>query len=266
MDLIQIKDLSFSYPTKKDTLKNININVEQGKFTCIVGENGSGKSTCLKLLASLMKPVKGSVKHSKDKKIAYVHQNPMVQFTEDTVLKELSQQREEKLETGNLKRNPLKTKKEEAKPQEPIEISDYAYELLDYFNIQKLINNHPYDCSGGEQQRIAFIKAILEQPDIMILDEPNKGLDPISNHLFAKKLRELNEAGTTIIMTSHDLTFVSQTVDRCIMVFDGELQIDTTPRKLFSSNKFYTTYVNRMVKKYLPNAITLTDVNKQWIL
>ena len=96
--------------------------------------------------------------------------------------------------------------------------------------------------------------------------EPTKGLDPISNHKLGELLKQVNKEGTTIIMTTHDLSFVADSVERCVMIFDGSLQLDTTPTQIFSSNNFYTTFVNRMVKNYLPKAISIKDVKEQWSL
>lgn len=268
-ELVLVKDLWFGYEKENVILKGIGFNVNKGEYITIIGGNGSGKSTFLKLLAGLIKPVKGKIKYAKNTKISYVHQNPMVQFTEDTVLKELSNIRESKIET-DFNFNPFnKSKKEneiDKSINKTIELSDYAMELVDYFDIRKILNNHPYDCSGGEQQKIAFIKALLDNPDILILDEPTKGLDPISNHKLGELLKQVNKEGTTIIMTTHDLSFVADSVERCVMIFDGSLQLDTTPTQIFSSNNFYTTFVNRMVKNYLPKAISIKDVKEQWSL
>ncbi len=266
-ELLNVKNLWFGYDKEKIILNGIDFKVKKGEYLTIIGGNGSGKSTLLKLLAGLIKPIKGKVKYVKNSKISYIHQNPMIQFSEDSVLKELSNVRESKIET-DFNINPFKKskKKEEVKTDNEIVLSDYAKELVDYFDIKKLLNNHPYDCSGGEQQKIAFIKALLEKPDIMILDEPTKGLDPISNNKLSKLLKKVNDEGVTIIMTTHDLSFVADNVERCVMIFDGSLQLDTTPTQIFSSNNFYTTFVNRMVKNYLPKAISIKDVKKQWNL
>ena len=265
-ELLNVKNLWFGYDKEKIILNGIDFKVKKGEYLTIIGGNGSGKSTLLKLLAGLIKPIKGKVKYVKNSKISYIHQNPMIQFSEDSVLKELSNIRESKIET-DFNINPFKkSKKEEVKTDNEIVLSDYAEELVDYFDIKKLLNNHPYDCSGGEQQKIAFIKALLEKPDIMILDEPTKGLDHISNNKLSKLLKKVNDEGITIIMTTHDLSFVADNVERCVMIFDGSLQLDTTPTQIFSSNNFYTTFVNRMVKNYLPKAISIKDVKKQWNL
>lgn len=267
-DLLDVSDLWFGYEKENVILKGIDFSVKKGEYITIIGGNGSGKSTFLKLIARLIKPVKGKVKYSKNTKISYIHQNPMVQFTEDTVLKELSLIRESKIET-DFNVNPFSKNKKEKSTQtsnEDIVLSDYAMELIKYFDVEKLLEHHPYDCSGGEQQKIAFIKSLLEKPDVLILDEPTKGLDPISNHKLGKMLKKVNDEGITIIMTTHDLSFVADSVERCVMVFDGALQLDTTPTQIFSSNNFYTTFVNRMVKNYLPTAISIRDVREQWIL
>ncbi|MEN6292633.1 MAG: ATP-binding cassette domain-containing protein, partial [Methanobacterium sp.] len=138
-------------------------------------------------------------------------------------------------------------------------------ELIEFFGISQLRDKHPYDCSGGEKQKIAIIKALLTKPDILFLDEPTKGLDPVSKLHLAYKLKKLQKNGLTIVMATHDIEFAAEYSKRCMILFDGKIQIDSTPKAVFSSNNFYTTFVNRMVKNFLPESITLNDVKEKWI-
>ena len=137
-------------------------------------------------------------------------------------------------------------------------------ELIDFFGIGDLVEKHPYDCSGGEQQKIVILKALLQNTDLLVLDEPTKGLDPISSKNLAEILNSLIDNGLTILMTSHDLDFVANNCRRCLMLFDKDLQIDDDPKVIFAENNFYTTFVNRMVKDYIPEAVTLDDVKAIW--
>ena len=138
--------------------------------------------------------------------------------------------------------------------------------LVEFFNIGDLVDKHPYDCSGGEQEKIVILKALLQNSDVLVLDEPTKGLDPISSLKLAEILNSLIDNGLTIIMTSHDLDFVANNCKRCLMLFDKDIQIDDDPKVIFALNNFYTTFINRMVKDYIPCAVTLDDVRKIWEL
>ena len=139
-------------------------------------------------------------------------------------------------------------------------------ELIEFFDICDLIDKHPYDCSGGEQQKIVIVKALLQNADVLVLDEPTKGLDPISSKNLANILNSLRDNGITILMTSHDLDFVANNCKRCLMLFDKDIQIDDEPKVIFAENNFYTTFVNRMVKDYVPEIVTLDDLKDKWDL
>lgn len=239
--LITTKNLYFTYNKDNLVLKDINFNVKKGEFLAIIGGNGTGKSTFLKLLSGLLKPVKGKVNFNKGLRIAYLHQNPIVHFSKETVSEELYL---------NL---DLSEKVKQS-------ILDY----IDFFELNNLLNTHPYDCSGGEQQKIAIVKALISNPNILILDEPTKGLDPLSAINLAKILKELQNRGITIVMSSHNLPFVADYAERCIMIFDGSLQIDTTPKNIFSNNNFYTTFINRLVKNYIKEGVSIKDIWDEW--
>jgi len=124
----------------------------------------------------------------------------------------------------------------------------------------ELLESHPYDLSGGEQQRAALAKVLLLEPKILLLDEPTKGLDAEFKQLFGAILRNLATAGTAIIMVSHDIEFCAEHADRCALFFDGDIVTEDTPRAFFGGNSFYTTSANRMARHLLPEATTAQDI------
>ena len=128
--------------------------------------------------------------------------------------------------------------------------------------IDHLLESHPYDISGGEQQRAALAKVLLTQPKILLLDEPTKGIDNFFKLKLAEILKKLKEKGVTILMVSHDVEFCAKYADRVGMFFDGNLMTTNTPNKFFSENSFYTTAANRMSRHIFENAITNEDVIK----
>ena len=278
--LINMNGIYFAYEKGNLILKNVDFELEKGDFVSLIGGNGVGKSTFLQLLVGILKPIKGKVKYKKGIKLAYVHQNPMIHFSKDNVKEEFL---ESILESKLLNNSDVSFNKESYEKllkmtnEEFIE-SDFLNglefdsiefkfkELIEFFDICDLIDKHPYDCSGGEQQKIVIVKALLQNADVLVLDEPTKGLDPISSKNLANILNSLRDNGITILMTSHDLDFVANNCKRCLMLFDKDIQIDDDPKVIFAENNFYTTFVNRMVKDYVPEIVTLDDLKSRWEL
>ena len=126
--------------------------------------------------------------------------------------------------------------------------------------ITALLQAHPYDLSGGEQQRVALAKVLLCGPQILLLDEPTKGLDSFFKTKLADVLIKLRQQGTTIILVSHDVEFCARYADSVSMFFDGGIVTTNTPRHFFSQNSFYTTAANRMSRHIFPTAITNEEV------
>ena len=190
MDLIQIKDLSFSYPTKKDTLKNININVEQGKFTCIVGENGSGKSTLLKCILGLNKGYTGEI--IKEQHIGYLPQKSEIQAHFPATIEEV-------VLSGTISNNvrSIFYKKED---------KENAKKVMQKLGIYDVRKTCFADLSGGQQQRVLIARALCATKSIIVLDEPTNGLDPSIARQIYELLNTLkNEENITILMVSHDI-------------------------------------------------------------
>ena len=123
-----------------------------------------------------------------------------------------------------------------------------------------LLERHPYDLSGGEQQRAALAKVLLTRPQVLLLDEPIKGLDAPFKAIFASILDELLSRGISVLMVSHDAAFCAQNAHRCGLFFDGSIVAEGTPRDFFSGNNFYTTSANRMARDLFPQAVTAQDV------
>ena len=278
--LINMNGIYFAYEKGNLILKNVDFELEKGDFVSLIGGNGVGKSTFLQLLVGILKPIKGKVKYKKGIKLAYVHQNPMIHFSKDNVKEEFL---ESILESNLLNNNSVGFNKEtyddllkmtneeftESDLLNGLEFDSIEFkfkELIEFFDICDLIDKHPYDCSGGEQQKIVIVKALLQNADVLVLDEPTKGLDPISSKNLANILNSLRDNGITILMTSHDLDFVANNCKRCLMLFDKDIQIDDDPKVIFAENNFYTTFVNRMVKDYVPEIVTLDDLKDKWNL
>lgn len=125
---------------------------------------------------------------------------------------------------------------------------ELAGKLAARCGLTALLERHPYDISGGEQQRLALAKVLLRQPDILLLDEPTKGLDAASKEEIAAILHQVRAQGVTILLVSHDIEFCAKHATRCALLFDGAIVAEDAPRAFFAGSSFYTTAANRMAR------------------
>ncbi|MDO5402480.1 MAG: ATP-binding cassette domain-containing protein [Eubacteriales bacterium] len=227
------KGLYFHYERDKcEILKDTSFKVYEGEIYCILGGNGTGKSTLMSVAASLRKPQRGSIA-TFGKKVGMLPQNPKTLFVKKTV--------RENLEDIGSSESDLKG-------------------VIEVCALAGLLHRHPYDLSGGEQQRLALAKVILNKSDILLLDEPTKGFDKEYKRQFVKLLRNLKSQGKTIIIVSHDVEFCAEAADRCALFFDGDIVSENEPHKFFSGNGFYTTAANRMSRGIVENIITADEL------
>ena len=252
--IITVQDVWFRYSRESgDVLRGLSFDVRAGEFFCLLGGNGVGKSTTLKILSGMAQPQSGSVtidgikvkkeglKQLFEGRLAMLPQNPQALFTEITVEEEL-------LEALYY---------EDGTDAEKVDAIERMLQLMEIEHLRKA---HPYDLSGGEQQRLALGKILLLKPKILLLDEPTKGLDPFFKLTLAGIFKKLKETGVTIFMVSHDIEFCAEHADRCAMFFDGDIASIGTPREFFAGNSFYTTAANRVARQWAPEAITWEEV------
>ena len=250
---VKMKDVWFKYEKDgKDIVKDLSFEVKKGEFFCLVGGNGTGKSTTVSLISGINKPYRGKIELFGKKITGYKNkelfnhnlgilpQDPQSLFVKKTVREDLM----EILSGRGIKK------------AERIEKVEKISKLIE---IEDLLEHHPYDLSGGEQQRAALAKVLLE-PQLLILDEPTKGLDAGFKIKFAEILEQLLKREVTIIMVSHDIEFCASFAHKCALFFDGNIVTTNTPNKFFSGNNFYTTVANRMTRQVFENAITCEDV------
>ena len=238
-------DLWFRYEKNgRDIIKGLTLKVYDGEILAIIGGNGTGKTTLLSVLAGMRRAYRGKYKINGNR-TALLPQNPQSLFVCDTVKEELL----EAFEGTSIQ-----------KSEQNIRIQ----EIAEFLEIDTLMDKHPYDISGGEQQRVALGKVLLLEPDLLLMDEPTKGLDNLLKMKFGELLKRLASNGRTLIFVSHDIEFCSRFANRCIMFFDGGISGEGTPRKLFSGNNFYTTAANRMARSYFVDGILPEDIG--WLV
>ena len=243
---LRVKEAWFRYEKDSpDILQGMSFSVPRGKLSAIVGGNGAGKSTALKAICGICKPYRGNIeifgKNIKKYKnaelfrdcVAMLPQDPKSLFVKKTVREELLEM------TGE---------------------AESIREVAEVCEIAHLMDGHPYDLSGGEQQRTALAKVLLTNPRLLLLDEPTKGLDAFFKVQFADILCKLKNKGITILMVSHDVEFCAEYADFVSMFFDGQILTTETPHRFFGQNSFYTTAANRMSRCVFQNAVTASDV------
>ena len=237
--VLAMEEVWFRYgKDSPDVLKGVSMKAYPGELLCILGGNGTGKSTALSLLCGVREPYRGKV-FCNARKVAALPQNPQLLLVKKNVREEL------------LSALPGKKLQEAAG-----EIG----EAVSLCRLEGLLDRHPYDLSGGEQQRTALAKVLLQDPDVLLLDEPTKGLDQEFKNAFAQTLKELTARGVCVIMVSHDVEFCARYGDRCGLFFDGGIVTTDAPQPFFAGKSFYTTAANRMARHLLPNAVIPEDV------
>lgn len=243
---LSLKELWFRYDKDTpDILRGVSMDIPSGSISAIVGGNGAGKSTMLKAICGICKPYRGKIKvfgksvsNFKSGElfkncVSMLPQDPKSLFVKKTVSEDLAEMTKDKNKIN---------------------------EIAEICQIAELMNSHPYDLSGGEQQRVALAKVLLTEPKILLLDEPTKGMDCFFKAAFADILNTLKSRGVTILMVSHDVEFCAKYADRVSMFFDGQVLTTDTPQRFFGGNSFYTTAASRMSKHVFVNAVTAENV------
>ncbi len=252
--VVELRDLWFRYERQApDVLRGLDLRVPQATLFALVGGNGSGKSTLLRCLCGVQRPYRGKMrvlgrKRGSDKGtgrlregVAMLPQDPANLFSKNSVHEELA----EMLAAQGL---------------DASENARRCAAMAHDCGIERLLDAHPRDLSGGEQQRVALAKVLLTEPRLLLLDEPTKGIDAFFKHELALLLHRLTERDVSIIMVSHDIEFCARYADFVGLLFDGSVVTTATPRRLFSDSGFYTTAANRMSRSVFAGAITDEDV------
>ena len=238
--VLEFKNVYFRYGREyPDVLKGLNLQVRKGEIFCFLGANGSGKSTLLKLCAGLCRPYSGSIRIFGKKIqqyrgqalyrdcVALLPQDPQTVFLKSSVRDEL---REVHADPSALP-----------------------------YSLEHLMERHPYDLSGGEQQLVALAKVLASRPQILLLDEPTKGVDSHAQTAVLEVLRRLKAEGITILLVTHDVEFAARCADRCALFFRGEIVSEDAPARFFDENSFYTTSANRICRGWYEGVATVED-------
>lgn len=224
--VINCRNLWFRYERNgRDVIKGLNMQVYQGEIFAILGGNGTGKTTTMSILSGVNKAYKGKLKI--EGKVSALPQNVQTLFRKESVGEELEG------------------------------VPDY---IIEQMQLGGLLASHPYDISGGQQQKLALAKVLAAEPDILLLDEPTKAIDGIYKESLGELLLDMKRQGKTIIIVSHDVDFCGQFADRCGLFAQGSLIAVNNFRDFFANNRFYTTTVSKMAGHKIKNAVKKEDV------
>lgn len=210
---ISLKNVYFTYDSRKnDVIANTVLDIKRGEIFVLLGSNGSGKSTLLSLICGIERPYRGRVKilgesvKRLSKRPALLPQDVQSSFMYDSV--------GEELDFTDDKR---------------------VYDFTPFYDM------HPYDLSGGQQQLLGIKKLVMKNPEILLLDEPTKGLDGYWRRAVSDTAAKLSESGMTIMIVTHDTELAAMCADRCGIFFDGCVAAVGEPADILSSSIFYTT-------------------------
>ena len=228
-----LDEISFRYERNAgDVLRQVSLDIYENEILMINGSNGCGKSTMLSLIANVYRPYSGKLRIAKGLRTGMLPQNPELLFTRRSVRDELI----------------------DAKDRQQLA------DIVRFCRLEDLLDRHPYDLSGGEKQRLALAKVLIADPDILLMDEPTKGLDNGFKMQLAGMLRKLQSRGKTIVVVSHDIEFCAVAGDRVALLFDGEVATVSDVRSYMADNNFFTTAASRISRNVLDGAVTVQDV------
>ena len=235
--VMEAREVWFRYErSTPDVLRGLSLTLQKGEHLCVLGANGAGKTTLLRVLAGLSRPYRGKV--LRGVRSALLPQDPRSLFVTSSVM-------EDWIKTASATGQDAKTARARAE------------ELSDRLGVFSLADRHPYDLSGGEAQKAAFVKLLLADPDVLLLDEPTKGLDARSKQQLADTVDLLTEQGKTVVCVTHDVEFAAEHADRCAMFFDGQIVAVEDRIAFFAHNAYYTTAASRMSRPHYENAVTV---------
>ncbi|HOJ48727.1 MAG TPA: amino acid ABC transporter ATP-binding protein [Bacillota bacterium] len=229
--MIVVKDLYKTFDKDTQVLKGVNIEIKKGEKVVVIGPSGSGKSTFLRCLNLLETPTSGEIWFEginiTDKKIDIDHLRRKMGmvfqhfnlFPHKTILE-------------NITLAPVKLglmKKAEA--------NEKAFALLKRVGLSNKADAYPAQLSGGQKQRIAIVRALAMEPDVMLFDEPTSALDPEMAGEVLEVMRELAEAGMTMVVVTHEMGFAREVATRVLFMDDGQIQEDAPPKEFFGNPK-----------------------------
>lgn len=239
----ECKHISFRYSKNSpDVIEDLNFSCKKGEIHAILGANGSGKTTLVKILSGVLRAYKGKIRVADGLKTALLVQNVKNMFCAESISEDY------RLFLKNLGLSDDEGEKR-------------FNQVCEVFELNDILERHPYDLSGGELQKCAIAKLLMAKPDIVFMDEPVKSLDCTAKEKVARIIRYLSDNSVAVVLVTHDTDFAAEVADRCSLLFNGELTACDVPQRFFSDNAFYTTGASRMSRDFIKNAVTCEQVS-----
>ena len=240
--VVAIKNLWYKYPDSPTILRGINLSISKGEFVSLIGRNASGKTTLAKMLNGLLKPTKGTVEinginttktsvETLSKYVGYVFQDPNVHLFADTVEEEIT------FMMHNLGFSPKST-------EESLE------KMLKQFNLNYCRYAYPRSLSTGEKQRIALSSVLAANPQLLILDEPTRGLDYELKKTLMHHLKTYQQNGGTILLITHDIELIAEFGERVLLISEGNIVADGTKHDVLSNSLHFSPQINRLIQPF----------------
>ena len=250
---VECKNVWFAYDAGGYVLRGLDLTVPRGSFFALMGANAAGKSTALSVMGGVLTPNSGAVK---------LLGRPLKKYSPKDLYRgtvALLPQKCETLFAAAVIREDLQAALSDSDLKKE-EKTEKMLAVARFLDIEPLLDRHPYDVSGGEMQRAALAMVLLREPEIILLDEPTKGIDNVMKRSLAQKLLALCEAGKTVVMVSHDTEFAAEYCTGCAMLFRGRTAVVGDKRRFFPQHYFYTTAAAKMARAYFPQAVTEEEV------
>ena len=247
-DVVQARGLWYVYPNGPEALKNLDMVMGEGEHMTLMGENGAGKSTLLRCVLGLLRPSRGKMSLFGETplperlpqlapRLGYCPQNPASYFTRSSVREELNRTMQLRGRGGR-------------------EAGEMVDEQLRRLGLDGMADRHPRDLSTGEREKVVVAATTLPPiPDLVIMDEPTRGLDYQSKHLIMDYLRECKEGGSALLVATHDVEFASGLSDRVAIMGDGGIITDGPAAEVMSDSLFFSPQVNRLLGGYRKGVI-----------
>ena len=240
--VVAIKNLWYKYPDSPTILRGINLSISKGEFVSLIGRNASGKTTLAKMLNGLLKPTKGTVEinginttktsvETLSKYVGYVFQDPNVHLFADSVEEEIT------FMMNNLGFSP-----------ESIEES--LEKMLKQFNLNYCRYAYPRSLSTGEKQRVALSSVLAANPQLLILDEPTRGLDYELKKTLMHHLKTYQQNGGTILLITHDIELIAEFGERVLLISEGNIIADGTKHDVLSNSLHFSPQINRLIQPF----------------
>lgn len=218
--MIILRNVSKSYVEGVQALEDVNIHIREGEFVFVVGDSGSGKSTLIKLLLKELEPTKGTITINRKnlskirrRQIPYFRRNIGCVFQDFRLLKD-----KDVYDNVAFAQRAISASNRSIKKRVP--------KMLSLVGLAAKYKSKPHQLSGGEQQRVAIARALINEPKILLADEPTGNLDPNNAWEIMKLLEEINERGTTVLVVSHNMEIVSAMKKRVITLQQGHVVSD----------------------------------------